>query len=78
MDGRTFVAIGCTDGIWIGLEHDPKSMRKVLHLKMVTQCAALDDFGVLLALADGVRHFMLFFSLISNPDIRIVSVCFQY
>ncbi|KAH8833423.1 CNH domain-containing protein [Flagelloscypha sp. PMI_526] len=53
MDGRSFVAIGCADGVWIGREHEPKSMRKVLHLKMVTQCATLDEFGVLLILADG-------------------------
>lgn len=28
-------------------------MRRVLHLKMVTQCAMLEDFGVFLVLADG-------------------------
>ena len=29
-------------------------MRRVLHLKMVTQCAMLDDFGMLLVLSDKV------------------------
>lgn len=35
-------------------------MRRVLHLKMVTQCAMLEDFGIFLVLADKVRlgiHF---------------------
>lgn len=27
-------------------------MRRVLHLKMVTQCAMLEDFGIFLVLAD--------------------------
>ncbi|KAH8804048.1 CNH domain-containing protein [Flagelloscypha sp. PMI_526] len=51
-DGRRLVAIGCAEGVWIGLRHDPKSMRRILDLKMVTQCAILDDFGVFLVLAD--------------------------
>jgi hypothetical protein len=28
------------------------AMRRVLHLKMVTQCAMLEDFGIFLVLAD--------------------------
>ncbi|KAJ7708817.1 Dbl-like domain-containing protein [Mycena rosella] len=51
-DGRGLVAIGCAEGVWIGFRHDPKSMRRVLHLKMVTQCAMLDEFGIFLVLAD--------------------------
>jgi len=51
-DGRGLVAIGCAEGVWIGLRHDSKSMRRVLHLKMVTQCAMLEDFGIFLVLAD--------------------------
>lgn len=69
-DGRGLVAIGCAEGVWIGLRHDPKcthtfallrqttqlflviAMRRVLHLKMVTQCAMLEDFGIFLVLAD--------------------------
>jgi hypothetical protein len=31
-----------------------KAMRRVLHLKMVTQCAMLEDFGIFLVLADKV------------------------
>ncbi|KAJ7126679.1 CNH domain-containing protein, partial [Mycena epipterygia] len=66
-DGRGLVAIGCAEGLWIGLPHDPKceccgtmfcffsddsAMRRVLHLKMVTQCAMLDTFGIFIVLAD--------------------------
>ncbi|KAI0286011.1 CNH domain-containing protein [Russula aff. rugulosa BPL654] len=51
-DGRALVAVGCAEGVWIGFRHDYRSMRRVLHLKMVTQCAMLEDFGILLVLAD--------------------------
>ncbi|PCH44559.1 Dbl homology domain-containing protein [Wolfiporia cocos MD-104 SS10] len=51
-DGRGLVAIGCTEGVWIGFRHDSRSMRRVLHLKMVTQCAMLEEFGIFLVLAD--------------------------
>ncbi|TFK39736.1 CNH domain-containing protein [Crucibulum laeve] len=51
-DGRGLVAIGCAEGVWIGFRHDSRSMRRVLHLKMVTQCAILEDFGLFLVLAD--------------------------
>jgi hypothetical protein len=70
-DGRGLVAIGCAEGVWIGLRHDSKceshlnwsktvtnvheAMRRVLHLKLVTQCAMLEDFGIFLVLADKVR-----------------------
>ena len=30
------------------------ALRRVLHLKMVTQCAMLEDFGIFLVLADKV------------------------
>lgn len=32
-------------------------MRRVLHLKMVTQCAMLEDFGIFLVLADKVCRY---------------------
>ncbi|KAF9269276.1 Dbl domain-containing protein [Marasmius fiardii PR-910] len=51
-DGRGLVAIGCAEGVWIGFRHDSRSMRRVLHLKMVSQCAMLEDFGIFLVLAD--------------------------
>lgn len=53
-DGRRLVAVGCADGVWIGLRSDPKSLRKVLHLKHVTQCAVLESFGIFVVLADKV------------------------
>lgn len=31
-----------------------QAMRRVLHLKLVTQCAMLEDFGIFLVLADKV------------------------
>ncbi|KAG6873148.1 hypothetical protein C0995_002300 [Termitomyces sp. Mi166 len=52
-DGRSFVAIGCSEGVWIGLRHNPSSARLVLPIKKVTQCAMLQDFGIFLVLADG-------------------------
>ncbi|KAF8626558.1 hypothetical protein AX15_004807 [Amanita polypyramis BW_CC] len=51
-DGRALVAIGCAEGVWIGFRHDPMSLRRVLHLKTVTQCAMLEEFGIFLVLAD--------------------------
>ncbi|KAN0135316.1 CNH domain containing protein [Lactarius tabidus] len=51
-DGRALVAAGCAEGVWIGFRHDSRSMRRVLQLKMVTQCAMLEDFGIFLVLAD--------------------------
>jgi hypothetical protein len=37
------------------VQHLSAAMRRVLHLKMVTQCAMLDDFGIFLVLADKVK-----------------------
>ncbi|THU99669.1 hypothetical protein K435DRAFT_937940 [Dendrothele bispora CBS 962.96] len=52
-DGRSLIAIGCVDGVWAVFRDDPKSMKKVLDLRQVTQCAVLDDYGIFLVLADG-------------------------
>ena len=35
------------------------AIRRVLHLKMVTQCAMLEDFGIFLVLADKACLFSL-------------------
>ncbi|EAU90429.2 signal transducer [Coprinopsis cinerea okayama7 len=51
-DRRRLVAVGCQEGVWIGYRHDPNSLRRVLHLKAVTQCAMLEEFGIFLVLAD--------------------------
>ncbi|KAL0567525.1 Rho guanine nucleotide exchange factor [Marasmius crinis-equi] len=52
LDGRSLVIIGCAEGVWIGFRHDPKSTRRVLRLVNVTQCAMLEEFGILIVLAD--------------------------
>ncbi|KZP01565.1 Dbl-like domain-containing protein [Calocera viscosa TUFC12733] len=51
-DGRGLIAVGCAEGVWIGLRHDSRSLRRVLALKQVTQCAMLEKFGIFLVLAD--------------------------
>jgi RHO1 GDP-GTP exchange protein 1/2 len=59
-DGRDFVAIGCAEGVWIGHRYNTRltpwrgALRRVLHLKNVTQCAMLAGFGKFLVLADKV------------------------
>lgn len=53
-DGRCLIAVGCADGVWIGLRHDPKSLRKVLHVTQVTQVAVLEEFGIFVVLANRV------------------------
>ncbi|KIK57121.1 hypothetical protein GYMLUDRAFT_247374 [Collybiopsis luxurians FD-317 M1] len=50
--GKELVAVGCAKGVWIGFRHDPKSMRRVLLLKMVSRCAMLEDYGIFLVLAN--------------------------
>lgn len=52
VDGRFLVAVGCDEGVWIGLRHDPRSLRKVLHVKDVTNIAVLEEFGIFLVLQD--------------------------
>ena len=66
------VAIGCVEGVWVGVGHDSRRMFplrschafphpevhtvvRVLDLRMVTQCAMLEDFGLFIVLADKVR-----------------------
>jgi hypothetical protein len=58
-DGRAMMAIGSAEGVWAGFKHDPRSLKRVLHLKLVTQCAMLEDFGIFLVLADGVSMVAL-------------------
>lgn len=51
-DGRALIAVGCEEGVWIGLRNDPRSLRKVLHVKAVTNIAVLEEFGIFLVLQD--------------------------
>ncbi|KAI0270938.1 CNH domain-containing protein [Russula aff. rugulosa BPL654] len=66
-DGRAFVAVGCTRGVWIESRHDSRSMRRVLPLKMVTQCAMLEDFGIFLVLADKSLFAYHIEALVTTP-----------
>jgi len=48
------IAVGCEEGVWIGIRYDIKSLRKVLHVKAVTNIAVLEEFGIFLVLQDKV------------------------
>lgn len=52
LDGRKHVAIGCSEGVWVGSPSQPESLRKVLDLKSVSQAAVLESIGLFLVLAD--------------------------
>lgn len=45
------MAVGHDDGLWIGLHGDPTSLKLVLHLKGISQCAVLQNYGLFLVLA---------------------------
>ncbi|KIR59038.1 hypothetical protein I314_05022 [Cryptococcus bacillisporus CA1873] len=49
---RRLVAVGCQDGVWIGIRGDSRSLRKVLHVKSVTGIAVLEEFSIFLVLSD--------------------------
>ena len=51
-------------------------MRRVLHLKMVTQCAMLEDFGMFLVLADKVS--VSYCRTEDRDNICIGLVCLSY
>lgn len=51
-DGTALVAIGTSEGVWIGRYAQPHTLLKVLHLRGVTQCAMLDALGRFIVLAD--------------------------
>jgi len=50
--GETLLAIGTSDGVWIGYPAQPTTLRKVLHVRHVTQCAVLAPYHRFLVLAD--------------------------
>ncbi|WVN89138.1 uncharacterized protein L203_104354 [Cryptococcus depauperatus CBS 7841] len=52
IDQRRLVAVGCQDGVWIGIRGDARSLRKVLHVKNVTSIAVLEEFSIFLCLSD--------------------------
>lgn len=51
-DHINLLAIGTTDGVWIGRYAEPRTLRKVLHMKGVMQCAVLTPYRRFLVLAD--------------------------
>lgn len=50
--GEKLLAIGTSDGVWIGHQAQPTTLRKVLHVRHVTQCAVLAPYHRFLVLAD--------------------------
>lgn len=54
------------------------ALRRVLHLKMVTQCAMLEDFGIFLVLADKVRGFRQLSGTHLLYVLLPVAVCLPY
>ncbi|TFK21787.1 signal transducer [Coprinopsis marcescibilis] len=64
---RGLVAIGCAEGVWIGFRQDPRSMRRVLHVKNVTQVAVLEDFNIFLVLSDKNLFAYHIEALVPNP-----------
>ena len=57
---KRLVALGGSDGLWLGLYGVPESLRKVLHLRNVMQCAVLTQFARFVVLAD---HTLYSYSL---------------
>ncbi|KAK7437358.1 Rho guanine nucleotide exchange factor [Stygiomarasmius scandens] len=53
-NGQLLIAIGCVDGVWVKTSHNSGMMymHRILALKGVTQCTVLEDYGILLVLAD--------------------------
>lgn len=51
-NGTSMLAIGTSEGVWLGREGQPSSIHKVLHVRGVTQCAVLVPYRRLLVLAD--------------------------
>ncbi|KAF8507254.1 CNH domain-containing protein [Gautieria morchelliformis] len=49
---RPFVAIGCSEGIWVVDAHDPDFLHRVMELKGVTGFAVIEEYQLLLVLAD--------------------------
>ena len=45
-------ALGCADGLWLALAQEPDTLRKVLHLRNVSQVAVLPEFQRVIVLAE--------------------------
>ncbi|KAM0793630.1 hypothetical protein ACM66B_001062 [Microbotryomycetes sp. NB124-2] len=53
-DGQSLVLAGCSEGLFVGFRGKPRSMRQVVHLSDITQCAILPESGFVLVLANRV------------------------
>lgn len=53
-DGRNLVAVGSEEGVWIGVQGQAPSFARVLQMRMVSQVACMEEFGVFVVLADKV------------------------
>lgn len=51
-DGRKLIAVGSSSGVWIGFREEGNTLKRVVELHNVTQCAYLHEHGVLIVLAD--------------------------
>jgi len=74
-DGRSLIAIGCVEGVWVGDVRGPQcecsaygrlawsltryrtAFHHILPLQMIRQCAVLEEFGLVLILAQNVCPF---------------------
>ncbi|KAI0826493.1 CNH-domain-containing protein [Trametes gibbosa] len=65
-DARRFVAIGSEDGVWVGMLGRPESIQRVMSLRLVTQVAYLEEFGLLVVLADKSLYAVDIESVIPN------------
>ncbi|RDX54084.1 hypothetical protein OH76DRAFT_1061128 [Lentinus brumalis] len=66
-DGSKIVAVAGEDGLWMRSRCHFEPMQRVLHLKLITQCAVLEDYRILLVLADRVLFAYHIDSLIIPP-----------
>ncbi|KAL8293744.1 hypothetical protein RQP46_000445 [Phenoliferia psychrophenolica] len=53
-DGQPLIVAGCAQGLFIGFRDKPQTMRQVVHLAGITQCAILPEFGFILVVAQKV------------------------
>lgn len=50
-DGQDLICVGSPAGLFIGKRGNPRSLRQVLHLQEITQCAVLQEYGFILVVA---------------------------
>ncbi|EEB90434.1 hypothetical protein MPER_11359, partial [Moniliophthora perniciosa FA553] len=52
LDNLKMLAVGCFEGLWMGLAGDSQGFKRVLSLKHVWQCAVIEELGILLVRAE--------------------------